>query len=100
MKIKIIDTGEVIEFGPRGALTNADWDNGRLRTSQKTREYWAEKAIGWAEGFLLRPDFDGTPQLDEFRAVMDDLLDASRKVNDIAWLTDKIKAIEDREKTQ
>lgn len=53
-----------------------------MTTSHKTRQYWVEKAKGWAENFLTHPDYGGSPQLDEFNAVMDELL-ALSEVDDI-----------------
>lgn len=53
-----------------------------MSTSQKTRKYWVEKAKGWAEDFLTHPDYDGSPQLDEFNQVMDELLEASEKLEE------------------
>jgi hypothetical protein len=50
-----------------------------MPTSNKTRAYWIDKAKGWAEGFLTHPDYGGSPQLDEFNAVMDELMALSNQ---------------------
>ena len=58
-----------------------------MPTSNKTRQYWVNVAKGWAENALTHPDYNGSPQLDEFNAVMDELLELSDSLTQIVSAT-------------
>lgn len=52
-----------------------------MTTSLMTRKYWVELSKAWAIPRLGHPDYDNeSPQLDEYRAVMDDLIADSEEL--------------------
>lgn len=55
-----------------------------MPTSLMTRKYWVNIANNWAVNALGHPDYDNrSPQLDEFEAVMDELIADSEELSRI-----------------
>ena len=64
-----------------------------MTTSKITRNYWIDKAKGWAEAKL------SPPQADEFNSVMDELVDEDEAAQkEIERLQSELKAVTDAAK--